>query len=186
MNRNGNSILSENKSNLLLVWNALSILLHYKCSGFFIKYPYWECDLHPGKKKLNEPRECLFNLLFRSVDHWLVISEAHCALITDNTVYWFCHNIWGAWHSAWWHTSMSSKIHYKSVLKATNWKRFVPFLCIVTKLFFDFRSLLRRSWESLITLTQLTVSGNSVTKYVHFKLDTAESPEGLRFYWTSQ
>ncbi len=37
MNRNGISILSENKSNLLLVWNSFSILLHYKCSGFFIR-----------------------------------------------------------------------------------------------------------------------------------------------------
>ena len=33
MNWNGISILSENKSNLLLVRNAFSILLHYKCSG---------------------------------------------------------------------------------------------------------------------------------------------------------
>ncbi len=32
MNRNGNSILSENICDLLLVWNVLSILLHYKCT----------------------------------------------------------------------------------------------------------------------------------------------------------
>ncbi len=37
MNRNGNSILSENICDLLLVWNVFSILFHYKCSGFFIR-----------------------------------------------------------------------------------------------------------------------------------------------------
>ncbi len=37
MNQNGNSILSENICDLLLVWNVFSILLHYKCSGFFIR-----------------------------------------------------------------------------------------------------------------------------------------------------
>ncbi len=35
MNRNGNSILSENISDLLPVQNVFSILLHHKCSGFF-------------------------------------------------------------------------------------------------------------------------------------------------------
>ncbi len=32
-NRNGNSILSENICDLLLVLNVFSILVHYKCSG---------------------------------------------------------------------------------------------------------------------------------------------------------
>ncbi len=35
MNRNGNSILSENICDLLLVWNVFSFLLHYKRSGLW-------------------------------------------------------------------------------------------------------------------------------------------------------
>ncbi len=54
MNWNGNSILSENKSNLLLVWNVLSILLHYKCSGFFVRmgFPYLHQILSENGKPL--------------------------------------------------------------------------------------------------------------------------------------
>ncbi len=35
MNEDANFILNEKKCNLLMVWNTFSILVHYKCSGFF-------------------------------------------------------------------------------------------------------------------------------------------------------
>ena len=53
MNRNGISIPSEFKSNLLLVWNAFSILLHDKCSGFFIRMGFtFLSGIKLGKKSI--------------------------------------------------------------------------------------------------------------------------------------
>ncbi len=61
MNRNGNSILSENICDLLLGGNVFSILLHYKCSGFFIRmvFPFlsgtklWKNNIPFWSKMLN-------------------------------------------------------------------------------------------------------------------------------------
>ncbi len=44
LNRNGNSILSEKICDLLLVWNVFSILLHYKCNGFFMSLSLFWLD----------------------------------------------------------------------------------------------------------------------------------------------